>query len=285
MRLEKIITLANSRVRLPFLAMERSLRAVGCSLPLEVIPFDLTRFTLPNNAVWAENPALFDWLDEHHAKGTFRKYHCLLQSNYLFVDTDIVFLRNPESVFQNLSGFITFCSHWRNADHTVTPESLPVFSGRSTNWQKNVFNTGQFACDRVLYQSVDELRSLSSRFPYTCLTNPYHEQPGVVLAVHESRVPIINLTLPPYHFESSWAGDYPDDFESFWRNESRTPPLIHWAGTKPDGRRPVDELFFNYLSASEKEEFLQINACCSRTGVLARLRTLGRRLKHLLIDA
>jgi hypothetical protein len=47
MKIEKIITLANNKVRLRFLAMERSLRATGCQLPLLVIPYDDKLFELP----------------------------------------------------------------------------------------------------------------------------------------------------------------------------------------------------------------------------------------------
>ena len=39
MKLEKIITLASAPVRLRLLAMVRSLRAVGCQLPVWVIPY------------------------------------------------------------------------------------------------------------------------------------------------------------------------------------------------------------------------------------------------------
>jgi hypothetical protein len=38
MKIDKIISMANQKVRLRFLAMERSLRATGCQLPLWVIP-------------------------------------------------------------------------------------------------------------------------------------------------------------------------------------------------------------------------------------------------------
>jgi hypothetical protein len=40
MKIDKIISMANQKVRLRFLALERSLRASGCQLPILVIPYD-----------------------------------------------------------------------------------------------------------------------------------------------------------------------------------------------------------------------------------------------------
>src|SRR5437764_440818 len=56
MKLERIITLANRKFRVRFAAMERSLRAVGCALPISVIPYDNERFDLPKNSEWWECP-------------------------------------------------------------------------------------------------------------------------------------------------------------------------------------------------------------------------------------
>jgi len=95
MRLEKIITLANERVELYFRAMERSLRATGCDLPLWVIPFDEHRFALPPNAKWWENDEFFAWLGKFPMWPDSHKYVCLLEANFQFVDTDVIFLRNP----------------------------------------------------------------------------------------------------------------------------------------------------------------------------------------------
>lgn len=50
MKLESIITLASTEVRLRFIAMERSLRATGCDLPLRVIPYNANASKLPLNA-------------------------------------------------------------------------------------------------------------------------------------------------------------------------------------------------------------------------------------------
>lgn len=154
MKIEKIITLtsADDWNRLRFLAMERSLRAVGCDLPLWVIPFDEKRFDLPENAIWVMDENLFKWLNANSAHPLTRKYICLLYANYHFVDTDIIFLKNPQQVLKEYKGFITSCGHWNNPhNQTYTNQSLQLLKSKSSLWQKNVFNSGQFACDIALY--------------------------------------------------------------------------------------------------------------------------------------
>lgn len=89
-----------------------------------------------------------------------RKYQCLTTSNYQFVDTDICFLRSPEEVLHPLTGFITSCGHWHNTEHTCTSESQRWVANRSTVWQRDVFNSGQFACDRSLYTVGSKNHSL-----------------------------------------------------------------------------------------------------------------------------
>jgi hypothetical protein len=257
MQLERIVTLANESVRLRFLAMERSLRAVGCDLPLWVIPYDDgKRFALPRNAEWWEMPEMSGWLRGWQTHPTMRKYQCLTIANYQFADSDLVFLRDPAQVLEGVDGFVTSCGHWHNPDETLTDESERIIRAKSTTWQKLVFNTGQFACDRALF-TFDELkrRAESEKFRSTCLTLPFNEQPGVDLLVISTDVPIQNLTLPPYNMQSTWAGDYDGEYRSFWRTEQETPYLIHWAGLAMEKPRPIDELFFQYLSASERREW------------------------------
>jgi hypothetical protein len=258
MKLEKIITLANKNVRPRFLAMERSLRAVGCNLPLLVIPYDETRFDLPANAEWWAMPEMVDWLARSKSHPTMRKYQCLLESNYQFVDSDVCFLKDPAQVLAPESGFVTSCGHWHNPGHTYTDQSLAHFKSISTTWQKSIFNTGQFACDRSLYPALADLQRTAERRDAidTCIRFQFHEQPGVNLLVALSGVPVTNLTLPPRCMESTWAGDYPDaDYRRYWSNPDKQPYLIHWAGTAMWGGRPVNDFFFQYLTASERQEW------------------------------
>jgi hypothetical protein len=256
MQLNYIISMANLKVRLRFLAMERSLRATGCQLPLRVIPYDDQRFDLPEGSAWWETPEVTGWLQHESAHPTMRKYQCLTISNYQFVDADVCFLRHPESVLEPHSGFITSCGHWHNPAQTYTPESQHYFAQQTTTWQQNVFNTGQFACDRSLY-TVEELKAATHRedFVATCLRHPSHEQPGVNLLVAASGVKITNVTLPSTAMESTWAGDYPTDYERYWNEEGRKPYLIHWAGVPMDTPRPINSIFYNFLTREEKAEW------------------------------
>jgi hypothetical protein len=257
MYLEKIITLANEKTRLRFIAMERSLRACGCHLPLWVIPYDNNKFELPANAQWWEMPEIIDWLNSNKTHKTMRKYQCLTEKNYQFVDTDVVFLKNPEKVLEPLNGFITSCGHWHDQGHTVTKEVLSYFSKTSTIWQQYVFNSGQFACDRILY-NFNELKQKAEQtgFKPTCVDFRFHEQPGLNLLVNASGVPVTNLTLQPHYMQSTWAGDYVDSgYERFWKDENRKPYLIHWAGCNNSSGSPIDKLFFDYLTISEKAEW------------------------------
>ncbi len=265
MKLEKVITLANESVRILFLAMVRSLRATECELPVCVIPYDDRRFELPEGCQWWEIREVLEWLDTlepyRHSQHLMRKYQCLLTENYQFIDSDAIFLRDPEAALAPHSGFITSCGHWHSPVETFDEYSFPVLRERTTVWQASVFNTGQFACDRRLYD-FQELKETAedARHRRTVLENPFHEQPGLNLLVNLKCVSVTNLTLPPNHMESTWANDYPDEFECFWSETGGEPYLIHWAGRKADGSRPIDQLFFKFLSLSEKGEYLGVNS-------------------------
>ena len=208
MRLQQIITLANQPSRIQFVAMERSLRAVGCRLPLLVIPYDDRQFDLPANANWWKVPAVWDWLRAEHAHPMMSKYQCLNTSNYQYVDTDICFVRNPEDVLIDQSGWVVACTDWSKPQWTYTPESASLMAQRTSTWLRSVFNAGQFACDQSLYNSPDEMKRdlLSPDRIETCLRCKIHDQPGLNLLIFMSGIKITNLTLPPHRMESTWAG-------------------------------------------------------------------------------
>lgn len=260
MILTKLITLtgADPWNRLRFTAMERSLRATGCELPLFVIPYNDTRFSLPANSTWLVNEELNGWLGSHQANNLTRKYLCLTEENYHFIDTDVIFLRNPGVVLQTHQGFVTSCGHWNNPPTTYTEESLRIFKEKTTTWQKSVFNVGQFACDRRLY-SLNQLKETarSDRFYNTCLRySKFSDQVGLNLLVQQSNVPVMNLQLPPLHMESTWAGDYEgDDYEQYWTNEITKPYLMHWAGINMSRQMPIHALFYHFLTGPEKKEW------------------------------
>ena len=259
MKIDKIISLANQKVRLRFLAMERSLRATGCQLPLLVIPYDNNLFDLPKGSTWWKMPEITKWLKAEQAHPMMRKYQCLTVGNYQYVDADICLLRNPEDVLKPHSEFITSCGHWHSPEHTYTDESERLMSQKTTTWQKNVFNAGQFACDRPLFD-VEELKAVAMR-------------PDIVKTC---------MRFPPSCMESTWAGDYPADYEHYWTDPQRKPYLIHWAGTRMDVPRPINQIFYNFLTQAEKAEW---NEEVRQWSLLDRknsrsLRTIARRFKY-----
>ncbi len=264
--------------------MERSLRATGCDLPLRVIPYNEGRFELPPNAEWWLDLELADWLKEWKAHPTMRKYQCLTIPNFQFVDADVVFLRNPVEVLKPLEGFITSCGHWKNPNETLTAQSVNHFTQRSTNWQAGVFNAGQWACDSALF-TLESLRDRceAEDCKETCLTFPYHDQPGVNLLVLLSGVRVTNLTLPPWNMESTWAGDYlGSDFDSYWGDVDRKPYLLHWAGCAMEKRRPIDELMERFLNPDELRAWrAHVENCASSRDLSQRvIRSLLNRFKH-----
>jgi len=254
MKLEKIISLANKNSEIRFLAMVRSLRAIGCNLPVWVIPYDNNKFDLPDNCIWWEMDEVISWLEANNAHKMMRKYQCLLTTNYQYADSDIVFLTNPETTLKNLSGFITSDSHWRSPVHTHTETSVKYYKMSSTLWERNIFNAGQYACDVALFDFKSLKETVENPlYKEDCLNWKTYDQVALNLLVHLSKVNVQNLTLPPYNMESTWAGDYGEDYERYWKNPEKKPYLIHWAGCKMDTNRPIDALFLNYLSAEEKE--------------------------------
>ncbi len=262
MMLDKIITLtgADDWNRLRFTAMERSLRAVGCHLPVWVIPFDEKRFALPPNSTYWENQELIRWFAQKKASNKLRKYQTLLVGNYHFVDTDIVFLRNPETVLAPYGGFVTSDCHWNNPEgNTYTEQSLRMFKEKTTTWQKSVFNSGQYACDRALY-TLEELQRTCElpEFAPTCLYYRLRDQFALNMLVNTTDVQVTNLTLPPLCMESTWAGDYDDDrYAHYWQQEARKPYIIHWAGVPMNQPRPINGLFYEFLTRAEREEWNQ----------------------------
>jgi hypothetical protein len=257
MRLKHIFSLANAAVRIQFLAMERSLRASGCRLPLLVIPYDDNLFDLPPNASWIADQLLFDWLREHGCHPTMRKYVCLLNENYHFLDADIIVLRNPEEVVAPLTGLVASCTEWGKPQWTYTESSASYFAVRSSTWMRDVFSTGQFAIDRQLYTHDSLYQTAESdSFIDACIRYPLHEQPGINQLVLATDIPRTNLTLPPHAMESTWAGDYPGAYEHLWADPAKKPYLIHWAGPRTlDIDRPINELFYSFLSAEERREW------------------------------
>jgi len=256
MTLERIITLASRKTRLDFTAMERSLRATGCDLPLEVIPYNDDRFALPANSRWIEEPEFYAWVDRKCAHPMMRKYLPLTFGNYQYADSDLVFLRNPCDVLRDKQGFVVACTEWNKPQWTTCAESRRQLENRYSTWQQRVFCAGQYACDRALY--TQESLMAFAEHPEnqaTCLRFPWHDQPGTNLLVLSTDVTVTNLTLPPHFMESTMALDYPGNYEHRWSSPAKKPYMIHWAGGMLDQERPINELFFQFLTREERSEW------------------------------
>lgn len=287
MRLECVITLANDKVRLPFLAMERSLRATGCDLPLRVIPYNDAKFDLPDGATWWEEPEFLAFIGREGNRPVMRKYQALLAGNFQFLDTDAVFLKNPAEVLAPLEGWVNSCCHWHNPFEATTDALRDVLRERSTTWPKSVFNSGQFACDRQLYDAKSLCEALARpEVREIALEDPFHEQPGMNLLTHLSGIPISNLTLPPYNMESTWAGDYlEDDFTRTWADPTRKPYLIHWAGRKMDGAHAIDRLALDLLTADERAAWMEQVALNPAPNATARFKRGLRAARQAMRDS
>ena len=255
MKIDKIITLANRKVRLPFQVMERSLRAVGCDLPMLVIPYDDDRFKLPPNAEWWESPKFSDWLKRNQAHRTMAKYRCLSQENYTYFDTDLLLLDDFRSVLDHHQNFVVADTEWSKPWCNTTPESALILSQRSSLFRLKIFNSGHFSCDRRLY-TEEEIMETSEKPQNrsTCLEYTLHEQPGINLLVALTNIEITNLCLPPYNMESTMAVDYPGEWKSLLQSEKR-PYFMHYAGSVLLEDLPINRLFYDFLTSAERTEW------------------------------
>lgn len=276
MKLTHIITLANRPVEIIFRAFERSLRASGCNLPLYVIPFNDDKFELPDNAQWLDDQPLFDLLAQNNSHPMMRKYAAFTRENYLFVDTDVIFLQNPESYYAPYEGFVANCTHWNNPHHTTSEASAATFAKQTTTWPRFVFNAGQFASSQKVFADFDALKAACMTQPQTTLTFPWHDQPGINYLVRHSKVPFTNITLPPHQMESSWAGDYLEK-ESIELSEN-SPCFLHWAGFKITGEYPIDQLFLSHVDPAMRTTFLETQY--SKPSLLGKVKAFGRGVKR-----
>src|SRR3984885_4694712 len=134
MQIERIVTMANRNTEILFRAMERSLRATGCDLPIDVIPYDGAWFCLPKGSKWLEDEALFKWVEKSGCHPTMRKYLTLTIERYHYIDTDVIFLKNPATFLAPFEAFIVCCTEWSRSQWTYTDASLKLLAKRSSVW-------------------------------------------------------------------------------------------------------------------------------------------------------
>ena len=258
MKIERIVSFANAKVRLEFLAMERSLRATGCDLPLLVIPFDDNLFELPKNAEWWRDEVLFSALTENGAVPHCRKFTAFLNSNSAFFDSDIIHLLNPVKWLDPLPQdvFVVADTEWSKARWTFTPETKALYQDKTTLWLLDNFNSGFFAFSKPPASTSD----ISRLMQHPNLANiakgaspTRSEQEGANFLLHESGMDILNLCLPPHRMESTMACDYPDDYGPLLR-KANSPAFVHYAGVGRNRDRPVTQLIYEHLTKAETAE-------------------------------
>ena len=71
--------------------MVRSLRYVGCEIPVWVIPYNNNLFDLPDGCEWWEQSEISSWIRENNLPNLLKKYQVLTTENFQFVDTDVIF--------------------------------------------------------------------------------------------------------------------------------------------------------------------------------------------------
>lgn len=274
MKIERIVSLANVKVRLQFLAMERSLRATGCDLPLSVIPFDETRFPLPESARWLEDDALFAIVSETGAVPVSRKYLAFTLPNCAFFDSDIIHLRRPDQWLSPLSDetFVVADTEWSKGRWTFTTETREMYKSKTTLWLLNQFNSGFFAqaLPTVRIENIRALLGDPQNWKLAHGKDPSAgEQPGANLLIHESGIEVCNLCLPPHRMESTMSCDYPRDFEPLLRGPNG-PGFIHYAGHGRNLDAPIARLIFEHLTTGEAAEmraaFQQCNKARQKAG-------------------
>lgn len=253
MEIEFAYTLANENVRLQFLAMERSLRSAGFDLPIRVFPYNSHIFDLPKGSSW-ETSSLHRWLTEQNAQPMCCKYHCLTKTASFFTDVDIIYLRDPREVLAPVSGFVVADTEWNKPQYTYNEESKTILARRSSLWLKSVFNGGFFACENALY-SEEELTAVVKSPSRRNLLLFTDDQIGLNVLVSESGATVTNLNLPPSSMESTWAGDYPGEYQTFWQTPESKPLFIHWAGPLLDQERQINQIFYDFLTKAELAEW------------------------------
>lgn len=260
MIIEQIITMANKGVRLDFIAMERSLRATGCDVPIKIIPFDNSRFELPANSTWIEDDdAAFNAVKNSEAVAHCRKFAALTKKNAAFFDTDIIHLQNPVKWLQPYSPewFVVADTEWNKARWTFTSETKSVYEKQSTLWLLDQFNSGFFAFGDAVV-TAEEIAAFLSAASFRKLWSGGGPTPGEQSAinwlVNQSQRTVTNLCLPPYRIESTMALDYPQDYRSVL-TKANAAPFIHYAGAGRNLDAPISELIFQHLNAEEAEEW------------------------------
>jgi hypothetical protein len=264
-RVDRIITLANKSVELQISVFLRSLRKVGCELPVWVIPFREKDFDLPPGCYWIEDSKLLRFLNETGAHPLYNKYCALLQSNCAYFDTDIILLREPRKWLESAPShtFTVADTEWAKNRWTFSPDSLRFLATLSSCWQLFTFNTGFFVFEKPLYEEEELLEVIRSpEYRGTCLERrkPPIDQPAINWLVLRKRAKIFNFNLPEQYMESTMAVDYGTSSPEAIVSRPAAPAFLHFAGPIFQENLPVVNLFTSFLTAPERARWdAQVN--------------------------
>jgi hypothetical protein len=261
MTIGKILVLANKNAELQLRVFLRSLRSVGCDLPVWIIPCGAADFELPTGCSWIKDSKLFSFLKEEAAHPLYFKYEALLQSQSAYFDTDIVVLRDPQEWLRGTppDSFAVADTEWARNRWTFSVESRRFLRTLSSRWPLLTFNSGFFAFETPLYE-VEELMALiqSPGMRATCLdrkSSPV-DQPAFNWLVLLKRRHIFNFNLPPQAMESTMVEDYEDPGDAAAvLSGPLAPAFLHFAGPAFEKSHFFTELFTSYLTAAEKREW------------------------------
>jgi hypothetical protein len=260
-RVDKIITLANKSAELQVRVFVRSLRKVGCELPVWVIPFGERDFELPSGCRWIEDSKLLRFLRQNAAHPLYSKYSALLQNNCAYFDTDIILLREPRKWLLEAAppdSFAVADTEWAKNRWTYSADSLRFLATLSSCWPLFTFNSGFFAFENPFYEE-DELIDViqSPEYRSTCLERKASpiDQPAINWLVLRKRCKIFNFNLPEQYMESTMAGDYGTSPPETVLSRPAAPAFLHFAGPMFQEDLPIVTLFTSFLTAPERKRW------------------------------
>jgi hypothetical protein len=258
-RIEKIILLADKGAELQLKVFVRSLRKVGCGLPVLVIPCG-EKFELPPDCSWLGDSKLLGFLKSSSAHPLYCKYDALLQSNCAYFDTDIILLREPCKWLESAppDAFVVADTEWAKNQWTFSDESLKFLSSLSSCWPLLTFNSGFFAFEKALYHEDELMETIrSAEYRGTCLERKASpiDQPAFNWLVLRKQRRIFNFNLPEQYMESTMIVDYGMSRPETVLSRPLAPAFLHFAGPRFQEDLPLNELFTSFLMPSETESW------------------------------
>ena len=261
MTIGNIIVLANKNADLQLRVFVRSLRNVGCDLPISIIPCGAMDFEAPRGCRWTEDSRLLSFLRQQGAHPLYCKYEALLQRRCAYFDTDIVVLRDPQKWLEAApsDAFAVADTEWAKNKWTFSPESRRFLGTLSSRWPLYTFNSGFFAFEEPLYEEEELISVIQSpEMRGTCLERKASpvDQPAFNWLVLRKQHNIFNFNLPQQSMESTMAGDYDKvgDISAVVSGPS-APAFLHFAGPTFEKGHFLTQLFTSYLTVTERREW------------------------------